>query len=404
MDWDCIIIGGGAAGFFAAITLKHLEPKRRVLVLEKTNVLLTKVRISGGGRCNVTHRCFEPKELVRHYPRGSKELLGAFHRFQPQDTVDWFSERGVRLVVEGDGRMFPSTHSSETIAKTLLDEAQRFGVAIRTQAKVRKLERVDGGFLLSLDDGEALRCWSLVLATGSSRDGHQWAQQLGHRIEAPVPSLFTFNCPTSPLKALSGVSVPRARVSLPGTPFEAEGPLLLTHFGFSGPAILRTSAFAARWLAEQGYKAALQISWLPDRKEDQILAELQQCKLSHPKRMVATHSPYELPQSLWAALVPELRWQDLSQKQMRVLAERLLRDRYLIDGKTTHKEEFVTAGGVCLKQIAFQTMESTQCPGLFFAGEILNVDGVTGGFNFQNAWTTGYLAAHGCAARLNSKA
>jgi predicted Rossmann fold flavoprotein len=402
MFWDSIIIGGGAAGFFAGVTLQRLQPAGRFLLLERTNVLLTKVRISGGGRCNVTHHCFEPRELVRHYPRGSKELLGAFSRFQPKDTMAWFQQRGVALVTEKDGRVFPSTHSSETIAQTLLEEARQVGLNIRTQVKIQAIEKTPQGFLLRCDDGEVLEARTVILATGGSKDGHQWAKTLGHRIEPPVPSLFTFNCPQSRLKHLSGVTLPSVRVSLPGTPYGEEGPLLITHFGFSGPAVLRMSAFAARWLAEHQYRATLQISWLPGSNEEEVLAVLREAKEQHPKKGIPTWNPFHMPASLWEAMAPAIRWQDLSKAQMRELAGRLLRDTFQIDGKTTHKEEFVTCGGVALEEVQFKTMESRKCPGLFFAGEVLDIDGVTGGFNFQNAWTTGYGAAHGAQQFLKS--
>jgi predicted Rossmann fold flavoprotein len=394
MDW--VVIGGGAAGMFAALTAQRLKRESRSVLLERTNVLLTKVRISGGGRCNVTHHLFEPRELIRRYPRGAKELMGAFHRFQPQDTIDWFGQRGVKLIVEPDGRMFPSTHSSETIAQALLTEAQRLRLPIRLQTKIRRIQRSAEGFRIELEDGEALETRRLLLATGGSREGQGWAAALGHTIVTPVPSLFTFNVPSSALKALSGVALERAQVELEGSGFREEGPLLITHFGFSGPAVLRLSAFGARWLAERSYQATLLIGWVPELSEEQILQQLQQAKVALSRKELATQPLFDLPASLWRALVPEeLRWQHAPVSTLRQLAQRLKRDRYTIEGKTTHKDEFVTAGGVSLSEVDFKTMESRICPGLFFAGEVLDVDGITGGFNFQNAWTTGYLAGHG---------
>lgn len=394
--FDCIIIGGGAAGIFAAITLKQLSLDARVVVLERTNSLLTKVRISGGGRCNVTHHMFDPKELVRCYPHGCKELLGAFHRFQPSDTIEWFTSRGVPLITEPDGRMFPATHCSETIANALLKEAERLNLTIRRQARVEGIARTSNGFQLSMEGGEELHTPKLILATGSNPQGHAWAAKLGHTVVTAVPSLFTFNVPTSALKELSGVSVADVQVSLEGSELCQQGPLLITHFGFSGPAILRLSAFGARWLHSRSYQATLCINWTGSKTEHQVSEILQRSKMCLAKKEMATQPHFDLPASLWRKLVPEgVRWGHASSSLLRSIAAKLCTDRYQINGKTTHKEEFVTAGGVSCKEVCFKSMESRVCPGLFFAGEVLDVDGITGGFNFQNAWTTGFLAAHG---------
>ena len=330
-----VVIGGGAAGIFAAI---HSD----ALLLERSTHLLTKVRISGGGRCNVTTSTFEPKELVQNYPRGGRELLGPFHHFGPTDTVEWFESRGVALKAENDGRIFPKSNSSQSIIDALMHAAQN--IEIRLQQKIGAIKKVDDHFEIEVND-ETICCDKLILATGSSKQGYQWAESLGHTIQKPVPSLFTFNVPTSPLKELSGIAIPDCKVSLPGTKFVQEGPVLITHFGFSGPAIIKLSAWAARYLFEQKYRAPLQIEWTPP----------------FPKRL------------------------------RRVLIEET--QNYQIEGKTTHKEEFVTCGGITLKEVDFRKMESRICPGLHFAGEILDIDGVTGGFNFQNAWTTAFLAA-----------
>ncbi|MCP5470286.1 MAG: aminoacetone oxidase family FAD-binding enzyme [Chlamydiales bacterium] len=324
---ECIVVGAGAAGMFAAA-------KANALVLEKAAVPLAKVRISGGGRCNVTHACFEPKDLIQNYPRGSKELLGPFHRFGPHDTIEWFASRGVELKAENDGRMFPTTDRSETIIDCLLR-----GVEVRYQQKIQEIVKKDGWFYLG-----DYRCRKLILATGSSKQGHAWAASFGHTVVEPIPSLFTFNVPSSPLKELSGVVAPDCTVSLLGTKLKQCGPVLVTHFGFSGPAILKLSAWGARYLHEKKYNTPLEIRW---------------------------RAP--LPKRLRRALNEEVQ-------------------RYQIEGKTTNKAEFVTCGGVALNEVDFRTMESQLCPGLHFAGEILDIDGVTGGFNFQNAWTTGYLA------------
>ncbi len=389
--YDLIVVGGGAAGIFAAISAQAAAPEARVLLLEKSAVLLAKVRVSGGGRCNVTHNCFEPRPLTTHYPRGSKELLGPFHRFQPQDTIRWFEARGVKLKVEADGRIFPTTDCSQTIIDCLLQEAKKLGVEIRLRHRIGVLERTENCF--ALDD---LRCKKLLLATGSGADGHQWAEKLGHTIQKPVPSLFTFNVPDSPLKELSGIAVESAELSLGG--LTMRGPLLITHFGFSGPAALKLSAWGARVLHEHGYKMELSINWLPDLSVEEIVDSLAALKKRAPQKQLSSENPFGLPKNLWKTLAPLDRLNDISLAQLRNLAQKLHADRYQVDGKTTHKEEFVTCGGVSLKEVDFKTMESKKCPGLYFAGEILDIDGVTGGFNFQNAWTTGFIA--GTAAVL----
>lgn len=375
---DLIVIGGGAAGFFAAIAAEG-----SVVLLEKTAVLLSKVRISGGGRCNVTHACFDPKELIKNYPRGSKELLGPFHHFQPRDTIQWFESRGVMLKTEEDGRIFPVTDDSETIIECLLSEAKKRGVDIQLRQRILSITKEADGFTIERKDLPPLRCHRLLLATGSGPDGHAWAQQMGHTIQKPVPSLFTFNIPTSPLKELSGIVIDPVEVSVPG--FSQRGPLLITHFGFSGPAVLKLSAWAARLFAEKDYKLDVTINWLPDLSEEKIFDMLK----------FASAKPFSFPNNFWKAFAPATPLHQTSHKILRDLARRLHADTYHVEGKTTHKEEFVTCGGVNLKEVNFKTMESKICSGLYFAGEILDIDGVTGGFNFQNAWTTGYIAGNG---------
>lgn len=392
--FDLLVIGGGAAGIFAAIAAKAKRPSARVAVLEKSAVLLAKVRVSGGGRCNVTHACFDPKLLVKNYPRGEKELLGPFHRFQPKDTVEWFESRGVKLKAEEDGRMFPVTDSSETIIDCLLKEAEEVGVEIRLR---QRIEEVRKGFEVIVK-GEVLQTKRLLLATGSSAEGHAWAEKLGHKIEKPVPSLFTLNVPDSPLKELSGIAVEDAEASIQGTSLRQRGPLLITHFGFSGPAALKLSAWGARYFAEAGYKVELCVDWLPGRSGEELFEALRKLKERSPKKMLATENVFSLPKNLWRMFVGEKFLKDVSHKELKALAERLHRDVYRVDGKTTNKEEFVTCGGVCLKEVDFKTMQSKICPGLFFAGEVLDIDGVTGGFNFQNAWTTGMIGGSSAAA------
>ena len=385
MKYDLIVVGGGAAGIFAAIAAKSSDPSSRVLLLEKSAVLLAKLRISGGGRCNVTHDCFDPKVLIQNYPRGGKELLGPFHTFQPRDTIEWFESRGVPLKTEADGRVFPVSDSSESIINCLLSECKKLGVEIRLRQKITEVRK--NGDLFELG-GEV--CRKLILATGSASDGHLWAERLGHRVEKPVPSLFTFNVPTSPLKELSGISVDLAELQIGD--LSMRGPLLITHFGFSGPAALKLSAWKARALHEAGYKVDLFINWLPLLKEEEIYRQLAEFKRSSPQKILGSESLFGLPKNLWKEFVPSIRMNDISLSEIRLLAQKLHHDRYLVEGKTTHKEEFVTCGGICLKEVNFKTMESRVCPNLYFAGEILDIDGVTGGFNFQNAWTTGYIA------------
>lgn len=391
MQIDLIVIGGGAAGFFAAITAKSSFPNSSVVLLEKTSSLLSKVRISGGGRCNVTHSCFEPSELVKNYPRGHKELLGPFHRFQPKDTIEWFRQRGVILKTESDGRMFPITDSSQTIIDCLLNEAKKVGVTISLKQSVESIEKTEEGFCLTLSDGSTLHSRKLILATGSNPQGYEWARSLGHMVESPVPSLFTFNIPNSPLKELSGIAISPVTLWLEDITYSQKGPLLITHFGFSGPATIKLSAWAARYLHEKGYKCRVYISWIEEAVFEKHLSSL---KKESPQKYLQTEAPLLFPKNLWKHLTQDFqkRIGDLSSSDIKKLKQKLLSDSYLIEGKTTHKEEFVTCGGVSLKEISFKTMESKVCPGLYFAGEILNIDGITGGFNFQNAWTTGYIA------------
>ncbi len=400
--YDLIVIGGGAAGIFAAICTKASNADAKVAVLEKSAVLLAKVRVSGGGRCNVTHACFEPKLLVKNYPRGEKELLGPFHTFQPRDTVDWFESRGVKLKTEADGRMFPVTDSSETIINCLLQEAKTLGVEIHLRQRIQSVLHSEGGFELQLKEGKNWRCKQLLLATGSSAEGYAWAEQLGHTVQKPVPSLFTFNVPTSPLKQLSGISVQSVELKIRGSALTQKGPLLITHFGFSGPAALKLSAWGARYLHEKAYKVELAINWLPELTQEELLTQLLKFKAHFPNKSLASESSFALPKNLWKELLGESfakRLADISHKDLQNLAQKLHEDVYQVDGKTTNKEEFVTCGGVTLKEVNFKTMKSKLCPGLFFAGEILDIDGVTGGFNFQNAWTTAYLAGQAITTR-----
>ena len=407
------VLGGGAAGFFGAIACAEANPALQVVLLEKTGKLLGKVRISGGGRCNVTHACETPAQLVAHYPRGSKQLKAAFQQFGVAETIAWFAKRGVPLKTETDGRMFPTTDSSETIAQALEEAARRAGVRILTNTSVEEVEALaHGGFSLKLSGagtahhGPALPASRVLIATGGNPKSanYDWLRALGHTIAEPVPSLFTFNVPNSPLSELMGVSVPQARVVLAGEKLQYEGPLLVTHWGVSGPAVLKLSAWGARRLNELGYVGTALVNWIPTFTEETLRTWLQSFRQENGKKTVAANPQFGLPQRLWRSLTEqagigaETRWSDLPAKSQNRLLELLLRYPLAVRGKTTYKDEFVTCGGVSLEEVNLKTMESRRVPGLHFAGEVLDIDGITGGFNFQAAWTTGFLAGQALAA------
>lgn len=391
------VVGGGAAGFFGAIAASS-HPNGRVILIEKTKQPLAKVRISGGGRCNVTHACFDPAQLVLNYPRGSKELRSAFSRFQPRDTIQWFESRGVSLKTESDGRMFPTTDNSETIISCLMQQAKASHVELWTERGVNDCHYDKEQFILELSNGETLTCNCLLVASGNSPKVHGWLQKLGHTIIPPVPSLFTFNLPNSPLIELAGISIPKVKAKLVEASLEQIGPLLITHWGVSGPAILKLSAWGARFLHDKQYKATLKINWLPDLSESKILSSLDSWRKKHPGKQIATDSPVDLPKNLWKTLLnmanipKDITWTSCSKVHMKAIVHNLHETSLQIDGKSTYKEEFVTCGGVSLKEVNFKTMESKICPSLYFAGEVLDIDGITGGFNFQNAWTTSWIA------------
>lgn len=396
-----VIIGGGAAGIFGAVALaSQPAPRPHVIVLERSFQLLAKVRISGGGRCNVTHAAFDIRDLVQNYPRGQKELIGPFNRYGPRNVVDWYESRGVPLKIEEDGRIFPVSDSSESIIACLLKEAKAHNVDIRLGQKIAQIRRNEGHFEIALSDGATLCCQQLLLATGSSPHGHGYAKSLGHTIVEPVPSLFTFNVPASPLSDLSGISVEDALLSLPGLPWQQRGPLLLTHWGFSGPAALKLSAWAARDLHAVSYRHDLKINWLPQYSLQELGNELRLIREQKPTKLIANEPLGSLPHNLWRRIVAlagipvETSFSHLSNIQMRSLQELCHSHHFQVSGKTTYKYEFVTSGGVSLAEIDFKRMASRLVPGLFFAGEVLDVDGVTGGFNFQNAWTSAWIAAH----------
>ncbi len=399
-------MGGGAAGFFGAIACAEAHPDTQVTLLEAGREALSKVRVSGGGRCNVTHACFEPSLLVQNYPRGAKALRGALTRFQPKDTVAWFKHHGVALKTEADGRMFPTTDDSSTIIDCFLSAARHVGVHIKHQAIAQSIRRTGDGFEVQLKSGEVLCCDRVLLATGSNPQGHRLAKALGHEIIPPVPSLFTFNVPEPRLRSLAGIAINpvQMRLVFPNVPkleipkLQQTGACLFTHWGLSGPAALKLSAWGARVLHEAQYRAPLQINWLPDSSGETLREILLQTKTDTPRRAIATTNPFALPRRFWeylvhrANLAEDLQWAQISKTAMHQLLQVLSQDQYSIQGKGVFKDEFVTCGGVNLKEVDFSTLQSKKCPGLFFAGEILDIDGVTGGFNFQSAWTTGWIA------------
>ncbi|OEK04705.1 BaiN/RdsA family NAD(P)/FAD-dependent oxidoreductase [Roseivirga misakiensis] len=393
------IIGGGAAGFFAAISAKQHEPEASVTIYEKSNKLLAKVKVSGGGRCNVTHACFEKSALSKFYPRGGKQLRKAFDQFYTQDTVDWFTNRGVELKVESDNRMFPTTDNSQTIIDTLMEECKRLGIRIALGSGVSQILRQPNLLSLTINNQELLFD-KVIVATGGSpkTQGFDWIKALGHTIQDPVPSLFTFNMPKEKIKALMGLSVPNATVRVQKTKLMQSGPLLITHWGMSGPAILKTSAWGARLLSDLGYQFAIHVNWLGNLTEADFRAKIDDHMQQYGKRLIRNKNPFLLPQRLWDYLIEKVAidsdkpWLEIGKKGVNKLLNVLLNDQYEVSGKTTFKEEFVTCGGISLAEVDFKTMESRVCSGLYFAGEVLDIDGITGGFNFQAAWTTGFIA------------
>jgi predicted Rossmann fold flavoprotein len=396
-----IIVGGGAAGFFAAIAAAEAAPDASVVILEKTAQFLSKVRISGGGRCNVTHSCFEPRELTKRFPRGERALIAPFHKFQASDTVAWFGSRGVKLKTESDGRMFPITDDSGTIVDCLMSAARNAGVTLRSNCGVEKVTRSGDEFVLTLSNGEELVCDRLLLATGGCRTPAlgQLATSLGHTLEPPVPSLFTFQIVAPWLQALAGVAV-ESEVSVSAAGLRERHALLVTHWGLSGPAVLRLSAWGARELHDLNYQFTLHVNWVPQLNMEKVTRELEARRQSQPAKLVVNTPLAPLPARLWEALVQasgvarDTRWSALSRASQHGLVQQLVRTEFQVTGKSLNKDEFVTCGGVRLNEVDFKTMQSRLCSGLFFAGELLDIDGITGGFNFQVAWTTGWIAGH----------
>lgn len=396
LSFDIIIIGGGAAGFFTAINAAEMAPEARICILERGKEVLNKVRISGGGRCNVTHAEFLPKELTKNYPRGEKELRGPFHNFMTGDTIEWFEERGVPLKIEEDRRMFPVSNSSETIIDLFLEESKRLKIEVLLKRAVQGLQQKNELWEIATSQ-ETFTAKKLLVATGSNPKVWSLLQELGHTIVPGVPSLFTFNITDSRIKELPGVAT-NALVKLKRTKLETFGPLLITHWGMSGPAILKLSAWGARELSDKK-NFEIEVNWLPETSSEEVEEELMRLKKENAKQSPHKYAQFNLPKRLWQSLVSasgievESRWADLNKQQLEELEQQLTHGTFQVHGKSTFKEEFVTAGGVELKEVNFKTFESKVCPNLFLAGEVLNIDAITGGFNFQNAWTGGFLAA-----------
>ena len=397
-NFDIIIVGGGAAGFFTAINIVEKNPKLKVAILERGNEVLQKVRISGGGRCNVTHACFEPNELVKFYPRGEKELRGPFHQFCSGDTIEWFEKHGVELKIEADGRMFPVSNSSQTIIDCFLQATQKLGIAVLTGQSVQSIFKKETHWKIETQNENYLT-EKLILATGSNPKVWEMLQTFGHVVISPVPSLFTFNIKDQRIKELPGVAA-QVTVKVKDTKLTSTGPLLITHWGMSGPAILKLSAWGARILHDKNYQFTVFVNWLNDAENEEVEKKLKELKQEHAKKSVSKKSPFELTNRLWESLVlasgieTETKWADLSKIQLQNLVHQLTNGTFQVNGKSTFKEEFVTAGGIDLKEINFKTMQSKLHENLYFAGEIINIDAITGGFNFQNAWTSGFIVAN----------
>lgn len=394
------IIGAGAAGCFAAANIPFQDGVQ-VTLFEKTGKVMQKVKVSGGGRCNTTHALFDVPELVTRYPRGKQLLKKSLYRFSPQQTIDWFGKRGVKLKTEADGRMFPITDDSQTIIDRIWQEMMRNHVQVKYHKAIERIEKQDEQLLLHFADGTSFLADKVLIACGGfpKQDQYKWIVETGHTIQTPVPSLFTFNMPKHPITELMGVAVLDATVRITGTKISEHGPLLITHWGMSGPAVLRTSAWAARELSERNYEFNIQINWLLDVTEEELKEQLLDIRREQGKQSVGNKNPFNLPKRLWeyqlknAGINEETKWGELPAAAQNKMISFLIRDAYDVKGKTTFKEEFVTCGGVKLSEIDPQTMESRIMKGLYFAGEILDVDGITGGFNFQHAWSSGFIAS-----------
>ncbi len=401
-----IVVGGGAAGFFAAITCAEHNPNARIVILEKGKKVLQKVKISGGGRCNLTHACFDPGELIQYYPRGGKELLGPFHRFAPGDTLDWFEKRGVKTKIESDGRIFPVSNDSQTVIDCLVNQANSLGIDIITQQNVSQILTPypnHAQWEITTEQGRYFQADRIMIATGSNPKMWDILSKLGHQIIPPVPSLFTFNIEDPRIEGLAGISLSSASIHIPSIDLQADGPLLVTHWGMSGPAVLKLSAWGARKLAAQAYQTDISVKWSNSVTFHEIEAELRTLKKSYGKKQIRNVRPSSIPQRLWLRLLDAAeisqnsRWADLTKVQLQVLGDQLDKANFRVTGKSTFKEEFVTSGGVDLREVDFRKFESTIISGLYLTGEVLDIDAITGGFNFQAAWTGGYLAGKAMA-------
>ena len=402
-----VVVGGGAAGFFCAINAKSLNPNLKIVIVEKTGKLLSKVKVSGGGRCNVTHDSESIASMVKCYPRGDNFLKKAFHNFFTNDTIEWFNKRGVKLKTEEDGRMFPISDSSQTIIDCLMHEVNISDTEILMNQQVNEIIRCENYFNLKLSNNSELHADYVCIASGGFPKVTQfdWLTSMGHSIENPVPSLFTFNIKSDPITTLMGISVPEVQVKINGSKFLQKGPILITHWGFSGPCVLKLSSFAARYLAEKNYSFNISINWVKGKSEQDVLEMFKALRFQLASQKFINRNPFLLPQRLWdyfiikAGINADVRWADLPAKQQNLFVKNLCAQEFVISGKTTFKEEFVTSGGIVTGEIDSSSMESRIVPNLFFAGEIINIDGITGGYNFQNAWTTGFIAAKAIAQR-----
>ena len=405
--YDIIIVGGGAAGFFTAINAAEINPELKILILERGKEVLAKVRVSGGGRCNVTHAEFMPSELIKKYPRGEKELRGPFHKFMTGDTVAWFEQRGIELKTEEDGRMFPVTDSSQTIIDCFKNECKKLNIQVKKGQTLKTFRKIKDLWQLETKTS-VFQTSKLMLTTGSNPKIWNLLEKSGHQIVPAVPSLFTFNIQDKRIKNLAGIAS-EAEVKIVNETLESSGPLLITHWGMSGPAILKLSAWGARQLNDLNYNFKIEVNWIPTTNSLDILEKLKDLKFSYAKQQVSTRPQFELPRRLWLSIVeasairPDQKWADLNKSQLKKLAEELTSAVYKVEGKSTFKEEFVTAGGIALKEVDFKTFESKIHKNLYFAGEILNIDAITGGFNFQNAWTGGFLAAKAMSSNARSQ-
>jgi predicted Rossmann fold flavoprotein len=400
-----VVIGGGAAGFFCAVNAAQMNPSLEVVIIEKTSKLLSKVKVSGGGRCNVTHACFSIADMIKKYPRGASFLKKAFHEFFTTDTIAWFKKRHVELKTEPDGRMFPVSNTSQSIIDCLMNEVNRYDVGILMNRDAKQLTIDNGQWKIVFANEEVIHADYVCIASGGYPKSAQfeWLKNIGHTIEEPVPSLFTFNMPGNPVTELMGITAENVSVKINGTKLTQEGPLLITHWGMSGPAILKLSAQGARELANKNYEFTISVNWAPTYNEQTLKEKFQQVRFDIAATKIANRNPFSVPQRLWQYLMQQsgihedMRWADLPAKEQNKFIKNICAQEFAVKGKTTFKEEFVTAGGINLNEIDHATMQSKIAPNLFFAGEVIDVDGVTGGFNFQNAWTTGYISAKAIA-------